>query len=371
MEDDVVPDLFAMIYQRMMWKRHQIRMQTNRESHELRYLFFEVTRRCNIACRYCGSECSRKERENELTTQQWLSIIDQIAEDFDPRRVMVAVTGGEPLFREGIFDIFERLRDRGFPYGMVCNSTLLDADTARRLVRCGIRSISLSLDSIPEVNDAVRAKGCSDAAVKAIGHLRAAGYRGILEALSTITKPCVAHLDEMQAWLAELGIFRWRVSPVIPIGRAAQCPDLLLSDDDLRTLLDFVRSKRRKPNDRMRVEFSEEGFLGEDYEGYVRPYLCQCRAGINIAGIRYDGKIGACPEISQFFDQGDILKERLSTVWNERFEDMRNRSWMRDLGPCKRCDKFSICRGGALHLYDDKSSATKRCFYCMLNKTQK
>lgn len=364
-------NLYSMIYQKMMWKRHQIRMQNNCETHELRYLFFEVSRRCNIACRYCGSECTRRERENELTTQQWLSIIDQVAEDFNPRRVMVAVTGGEPLYREDIFEIFARLRDRGFPYGMVCNSTLLDAARAKKLVECGIRSISLSLDSIPEVNDAVRAKGCSAATVKAIENLRSAGYRGILEALSTITKPCIPHLADMQKWLTELGIHRWRVSPVIPIGRAAECTDLLLSDDDIRALLDFVRQRRCKKDDDLRLEFSEEGFLGEEYEGYVRPYLCQCRAGINIAGIRYDGKIGACPEISQAFDQGDILKERLSTVWNERFKDMRDRSWMHELGPCKRCKKYDICHGGALHLYDDKSTATKRCFYCMLDKSKK
>ena len=97
-------NLYSMIYQKMMWKRHQIRMQNNCDTHELRYLFFEVSRRCNIACRYCGSECTRRERENELTTQQWLSIIDQVAEDFNPRRVMVAVTGGEPLYREDIFE---------------------------------------------------------------------------------------------------------------------------------------------------------------------------------------------------------------------------------------------------------------------------
>jgi organic radical activating enzyme len=28
-----------------------------------------------------------------------------VATDFDPRRVMVAVTGGEPLLKEGIFEL--------------------------------------------------------------------------------------------------------------------------------------------------------------------------------------------------------------------------------------------------------------------------
>jgi radical SAM protein with 4Fe4S-binding SPASM domain len=354
-----------MIYRKMMWARHNIRTAANREQHELRYLFFEVSRRCNIHCRYCGSDCTLDERDNELTVQEWLDIIDQLAEDFDPKRVMIAVTGGEPLFKPGIFEIFKHLHERGFHYGMVCNSFLLDAEAARKLVEYGMDSISLSCDCIPEINDSIRAKGSSKHVVEAIGHLRDAGYKGILEILSTITKPCVPHLEEMRQWVMAQGITRWRVSPVIELGRAAENPDLILDDDDMKTILKFVRSRRRELGD-LKPEFSEEGFLGDDYEGLVRPYLCQCRAGINVGGIRYDGKLGACPEISQYFDQGDIRKERFSDVWNNRYQDFRDRSWTRKLGPCRHCDKFDVCHGGAFHLYDNKDTPTARCFYEMV-----
>ncbi len=354
------------IYRALMWTRHNIRISVNREDHELRYLFFEISRRCNIHCRYCGSGCTPAERQGELSTQEWIDIIDQLAEDFDPKRVMIAVTGGEPLFRKDIFEIFAHLHKRGFPYGMVTNSTLLNAETAKKLVEVGMNSMSLSLDSIPEVNDAIRGKGTAQHAVDAIRYLREAGYKGILEALSTITKPCMPHLAEFQDWITSLGLKRWRVSPVMPLGRAAENPDLLLDENDLRDLLTFVRQQRRNDHGELRLEFSEEGYLGDAYEGLVRPYLCQCRAGINIGGIRYDGKIGACPEISQFFDQGDIKKERFSEVWNNRYQDFRDRSWSRKLGPCASCDKYNICHGGALHLYDDTSTPASRCFYEML-----
>ena len=121
-----MPDPRLKLYQFLMWKRHNIRTAVNRDEHELRYLFFEVSRRCNIHCRYCGSGCTLAEREGELTTQEWLDIIDQLAEDYEPGRVMIAVTGGEPLFREGIYDIFAHLHEKGFPYGMAsgpCQAT--------------------------------------------------------------------------------------------------------------------------------------------------------------------------------------------------------------------------------------------------------
>lgn len=361
-----MPDLRLKLYQMMMWKRHQIRTAANRDEHELRYLFFEVSRRCNIRCRYCGSGCTPEERANEMTADEWIKIIDQLAEDFTPSRVMIAVTGGEPLFKPGIFDIFKHLHEKGFHYGMVCNGTLLNAEAAKKLVECGMDSLSLSCDCIPEINDSIRAKGSAKHVVEAIGHLRDAGYTGILEILSTITKPCIPYLDDMRKWVTSLGIKRWRVSPVMPLGRAAENRDLLLDDEDVRTILKFVRNGRRTLHDEISMEFSEEGYLGDQFEGLVRPYLCQCRAGINVGGIRYDGKIGACPEISQVFDQGDIHESRFSEVWNNKFQVYRDRSWTKNLGPCKNCKKFNLCHGGALHLYDDTEHPASRCFYEMV-----
>ena len=354
------------IYQALMWTRHKLRTAVNREEHELRYLFFEVSRRCNIHCRYCGSECTNEERAHELTADEWIAIIDQLAEDFDPKRVMIAVTGGEPLYKKGILDIYKHLHEKGFHYGMVTNSTLLNAEMAQKLVECGIDSISLSCDCIPKINDSIRGKGMSAYVEKAITNLNNAGYTGILEILSTITKPCMPYLNDMQKWVMDHGIKRWRAAPVMPLGRAAENVDLLLDEDDVRELLKFIRGHRRELGDTLRLEFSEEGYLGDAFEGLVRPYLCQCRAGINVGGIRYDGKLGACPEISQVFDQGDIHNERFSEAWNNKYQVYRDRSWTKPLGPCRTCDKFNICHGGALHLYNDMHTPASRCFYEML-----
>lgn len=107
----------------------------------------------------------------------------------------------------------------------------------------------------------------------------------------------------MRAWVQSQGITRWRLAPVITIGRAVQNKDLQLSHEDIRTILDFVRHQRQTL-DHINVELSEEGFVGDEYEGLVRPYLCQCKAGINVGGIRFDGKIGACPKFHKSLTKG-------------------------------------------------------------------
>lgn len=351
----------------LAWRRHRLRYDALCHEHPLRYLFLEVTRRCNLACRYCGSDCTPRERTGELTIPEWRDVVRQVAADFVARRIMVAVTGGEPLLVPGVLDLFRELRAQGFPFGMVTNGVLLDAAMARELVAAGVGSVSLSMDAPPELNDRLRGPGTAAAVAAAVAHLRAAGYRGKLEIISTITKPAVPLLDEMRRHVGALRVPLWRVAPVMPIGRAARQPELIPDAVDVRTILEYVRASRRDAF-LPRPEFSEEGFLGNRFEGQVRPYLCQCRAGITIAGIRANGAVGACPELDPAFDQGDIRSERLATVWEGRYQVFRDRRWTKR-GACADCGHWKTCRGGSLHLYGSRDAELLRCLYQMCRET--
>ncbi len=303
------------------------------------------------------------ERRNELTAQDFVAVLRQVAEDFDPRRIMVVVTGGEPLLKPNVFELFTELHRLGFPFGMVSNAVLLDEIMAQRLVDVGMGSISLSCDAPPPLNDQLRGVGTSAAVQRAVAALRAAGVEGKLEIISTITKPAVARLEEMRAWVSSLRIPMWRVAPVMPIGRAARRPELLPGPQEIREILEFVRAGRE---DGMlpRPEMSEEGYVGNRFEGNVRPYLCQCRAGTSIAGILCDGRIGACPELVDDFVQGDIKRERLRDVWRDRYQIFRDRSWTHR-SQCGNCEHLARCDGGAMHLYEALDSEPLRCLYLL------
>ncbi len=350
------------------WRKHGKRLDDLCQRHPLRYLFLEISRRCNLACVYCGSSCTPDAWKNELTTEEWMEIIRRIARDFPPKKVMIAITGGEPLLKDGIFEFLDLVGELGFPFGMVSNGQLLDAEAARRITASKLGSLSLSMDALPEINDTLRGKGVSAKVEQAVKHLHDAGFRGKLEILSTVTKPALASLEEMRRYVASLRVPLWRLAPVIPIGRAAKREDLLLDEADLRYLLEYVKTARRdglRPN----PEYCEEGYVGE-FESLVRPYRCQCRAGITVGGIKHDGKIGACPEISSCFDQGDIRKESFKVVWENRYQVMRDRSWMKK-GVCNSCEVFDRCRGGALHLYENTRSDPQRCAYLMCEEARK
>ena len=344
-------------------KRAQATYWALTEQHPLRYLFMEVTRKCNLACRYCGSNCTPKGQGEEMPIEKWIELLRHVADNFDAKKVMLAIMGGEPLIKEGIYDLFAEAQKLGFPYGIVSNGCFIDEEAAKKLVSLGIGSISLSMDSIPEYNDMFRGKGSAEKTARAVNNLHAAGYKGILEILSSLTNVTADHLDEMRTFVAELRVPRWRLVPVFAIGRAKD-HDYLVSTEQLKNILAYV-AKGRKDGKLPVPEFGEESYLG-CFNDDVRPAKFTCNAGLTVAGVMFDGKVGACPELGPDFIQGDLKEDTFTNIWNKRYQIFRDRSWTKKLGPCAKCKSFKYCHGGSLHLYPDTKTPISRCFYEMI-----
>ena len=78
------------------------------KEHPLRQLFWEVTLRCNLACRHCGSDCRKEAAVPDMPLEHFLPVLDDVATITEPNKVMINTVGGEPLVRE---DIVEWLQD--------------------------------------------------------------------------------------------------------------------------------------------------------------------------------------------------------------------------------------------------------------------
>ena len=77
------------------------------EAHPLRYLFWEATLRCDLACRHCGSDCRRDESAgaHELPAAVIKRELAAIAEVFDAKAITLAIIGGEPLLRPDLEEV--------------------------------------------------------------------------------------------------------------------------------------------------------------------------------------------------------------------------------------------------------------------------
>ena len=62
------------------------------------------------------------------------------------------------------------------------------------------------------------------------------------------------------------------------------------------------------------------------------------------------------------FSQGNIYEDSLWQVWNERFQEFRDRSWARS-GSCAGCRQWRNCLGNGMHNWHGSSSEVLQCHY--------
>ncbi len=332
--------------------------------HDLRYLFWECTLRCNLSCLHCGSDCLQDASLPDMPLTDLLRIIDSIKNNVDPHKTTVAITGGEPLLREDLVECGKELYKREFPWGIVTNGYAMNRDRYERLLDAGLRSLTVSLDGMQSSHDWLRNKaGSFERAVKTI-ELAAAARGVVFDVATCATKRNFGELSKIKELLNDKGVRRWRIFTVFPKGRAAKNPELQLSDRQFVDLMDFIVDSKKQPG--VRPNYGCEGFLGA-YEGRARDNYFQCVAGVSVGSVLIDGSISACPSLRGDYIQGSIYKDDFLDVWNNRFGVMRNRSWTKT-GLCATCDAYRWCQGNGLHLRKEKTGELLVCHWDRIRK---
>ena len=343
------------------WRRHNLK-----KLHPLQQLFWESTLRCNVNCLHCGSDCLSSAVTPDMPADDFLHVIDtEITPHVNPNNLFVIISGGEPLMRSDLAYVGHALKQRGYPWGMVTNGLALTQSRYRELRHAGLRSMAISLDGLQDEHIWMRQNPLAfEGAGRAI-RLCAADRGMTWDVVTCANQRNISHLTAIRDLLWDMGVRRWRIFGIDPMGRAANNPELLLDDRQFRHLLDFIAAERKAGR---HVSYSCEGFLG-DYEGRVRNRLYHCAAGISVASILIDGSISACTSIRGKYYQGNIYHDSFWRVWEEEFKPYRDRSWMRQTEPCKDCKVFSFCEGNGMHLRREDGSLML-CHLHRLQQTQ-
>ena len=311
----------------------------------LQEVFWECTLRCNLNCLHCGSDCRKEEMPQDMPFSDFARVLDQIALENEPSKIMIITTGGEPLVRKDIVECGREITRRGFIWGMVSNGMLLDTLKLQQLINAGLKTIAISLDGFEAEHNWMR--GNDNSFRRAVNAIKALTKSSITwDVITCVNARNFSSLSKFKEFLLGLGVTHWRLFTVFPMGRAANNTELQLTSEQFRLLMKFIREERGKGD--IRVSYSCEGYLG-DYELNIRDYPFFCGAGINTASVRYDGAISGCLSIRSKFDQGNIYNDNFMDVWNNRFGVFRNRKWMKQ-GTCSNCTMWNLCRGGAMYL---------------------
>jgi len=330
------------------------------EEHSLKEIFWECTLRCNLHCRHCGSDCKAVANRPDMPKKDFLRVLDEIKSHTDPHKVFVVITGGEPLMRDDLEECGRAIYEKGFPWGMVTNGLYLTPERFQRLLNAGMHTMTVSLDGTAEDHTWMRRNPISyERTISAI-QMMAGTPRLVYDVVTCVNRHNYPHLSEIKEKLIGLGVKSWRLFTVFPVGRAADDPELQLSNEEFRGTFEFIKETRKEGL--IKASYGCEGFLG-NYEGDVRDNFFFCHAGINVGSVLADGSISSCPSIRADYHQGNIYKDNFWEVWNEKFAPYRNREWMRN-GECAECKYFRFCRGNGMHLRDEQG----KLLFCHLKR---
>jgi len=293
-----------------------------------------------------------------MPMNDFLKVLDSIAPHVVPSKTMIVITGGEPLMRKDLEECGIQIYQRGFPWGMVTNGFGLTPQRLESLLNAGLRSVTVSLDGLnAATHDWMRAKiGSWEKAVDAIA--RIATIPGLTyDVVTCVNKRNINDLEAIRDLLISKNVKNWRLFIIFPKGRAKENPELSLSNTEFVRLMDFIKQTRNEGL--IKASFGCEGYLG-NYELEVRDTPFFCQAGIHIGSVLVDGSISACPSLRTDYIQGNIYNDDFMTVWNERYQIMRDRSWTRT-GKCANCKSYKYCEGNGLHLRDEKTGELLCC----------
>lgn len=334
---------------------------------KLKYLFLEITDQCNLSCRHCGSNCTAN-NHTYLPLEKIKEVLLQVVKAYDAREIMICITGGEPFLHPDVYDIVRFARRNGFSVGITSNGTLIDEETANKIVSSGINTIAVSVDGLADSHDRFRnQKGSFDKAIRGINNLKANGADP--QVITVVHPGNINILQSMFELFQREKISSWRLVNVDPIGRARADSGLLLSRSEIKMLLNFIRDKRFNPDNEMEVTYGCSHFVSYEYEREIRDYYFQCIAGIQVASIMANGDIGACLDIERRPEviQGNVFRDNFIDVWENGFSVFRSdRSEKSRV--CMQCKDRIVCRGDSAHTWDYDEQAPLYCVKKLLEE---
>ncbi len=322
---------------------------------------WNTTRRCNLSCVHCYSQSANKNYEGELSTEEGLALLDDLAEFGVP---VVLFSGGEPTLREDLLTLIEHARKRSMRAVISTNGTLIDEKLAGRFAEAGLSYVGISLDGMRETNDRFRGqKGAYDKAIQAIRNCQKAGVKVGLR--FTINKRNVRDVPEIFQLLTDENIPRVCFYHLVYAGRGSQMMEDDLDHPQTREVVDLIIDRTAAlhqqgiPNEVLTVDNHTDGpylylrLRREKNEQRAEEVMQLLRmnggnsSGIGIACVSWDGAVHA-DQFWRHYSFGNVRQRKFSQIWTDTSDPLMAKLKDRKrflLGRCGICRFQDVCNG--------------------------
>lgn len=132
-------------YIRHTYAQYAFNAKTGEIKMPMRYIL-ELTYNCNLKCPFCYIDEPRQ--KEELTTQQWFDIIDQL-----PPFSLISLVAGEVILKKDFIKIYEKASERFRKVTLISNGLALKEDVIDSLIKNKLLLLSVSLDGYGQNHD--------------------------------------------------------------------------------------------------------------------------------------------------------------------------------------------------------------------------
>lgn len=329
---------------------------------DLKLVAWELTRSCNLACRHCRASSKRGPYPNELTTDECIKVIDEIASFAKP---IMILTGGEPLLREDIFEIAGYGKEKGLVMVMAPNGTLLSDENIRKIITSGIKRISVSLDG-PDALSHDNLRQVPGAFVQACGGIGRAKKANLeFQINTTVTRRNLESLPKIMDLARSLGAKAHHIFLLVPTGRAREMVDEELSPSEYEETLKFLAREKKGSSLEIKVTCAPHfnRILLQDHASSESSLAGRgCMGGVGFCFISHIGNVQPCGYLE--IECGNIREKAFKDIWfgSEVFNNIRD--WEKYRGKCGICEFRKSCGGCRARAYAKYGDYLREEPYC-------
>jgi heme b synthase len=342
--------------------------------HIPRLIFWELTTQCNLSCIHCRAESGANRPERELSLHEIRGVIDDIVSEYRP---ILVLTGGEPLYREDVYDIASYASGRGLTVALATNGTLIDGRAAAQIRKSGIGRVSISIDGMDSrSHDGFRGiPGSFDRALHGIAFLRREEVP--FQINTTVTRRNADEIAGILDLAESLGARALHLFMLVPVGCGVEIAESeMITAEKYEQVLNWFydRSKTtglelkatcaphyyRILRQRAREEGRDVTFETHGMAAVTRG----CLAGTGVCFISHRGEVQPCGYLP--VSAGNVLKTPFREIWkgSPLFESLRDPDRLG--GACGACEYRMICggcRARAFYATGDYLSEEPCCAY--------
>lgn len=351
-------------------------------------VIWETTQACALACRHCRASARPFRDPLELTTAEGKRLVEDVARMGTP---LVVFSGGDAVNRPDLTELILHAKRQGLRAATIPAATdRLTPELVRDLKYAGLDQMALSLD-FPRaaLHDSFR--GVPGAFAKT---LAAAGwaheYNLPLQINTTVCGETAPYLEEMAAFVEDMGVVFWEVFFLVPMGRgsvmsglsASQCEKLFDVIYKVQKKGEFIVKVTEAPHYRRRVAQRERQAAQEStrpHGGVAMPELLTVSEGpghsVGLAprgvnagnGFLFVSHVGEIyPSGFLPLSAGNVRRNSLERTYrgSPLFQELRRPEALK--GRCGECEFREICGGSrsrAFALTGDPFETDPWCAY--------